>query len=1198
MGRGTARTWLRIGVVVGLVTTSTVALSSAPAPQAGAVGPVPGAPVVVEVSPRGLGALVSWSPADVTVPVTGYSLAAQAMSVAGVTIPAGCGSPAFSSAGPSDTAGLVSGLCDGIPYQVRVTASNGNGTGPASDSSNPVVPLPAGPPSAPMISSVVGRDGQLLVDWVPPTDNGGASLIWYVLTARAGTSTVRVRPAASATSATLSGLVNGTSYRVTLKSRNALGESPGSTQRARPRSATPPGSPVGLQVTTPTAGQLAVSWGSPTDDGGSPITSYWVIAQQVVQQTNPDGSFTWIPSTGPGVISRLTTNQSIALSALSTTTWYQISVLALSAKGASAPATSSTPSMPQVVLQPGAVPLTGATLNALSSWDGTTLVWNAPAPARVPGLQIGNTLVGGISPLTPKGLLAKVTAVTQPSPGTYRFTTTPGSLGDVIAQGGFRAEVNPNDITNAQFVPTVAGVQAIPGALALAGDPKRSFGIDTDLGPLHVKGSATMSANVGVDFHVDLNPFNSTPLVSASGWATETFTSEFTISAWKKFETEWQLGVIEFTPFPISLGGVPFVVFPQVKLFLKVHADGQLNFTTRWVNTVGGRVDWNTDHPTSLQTTNLSQAPKLVTTNIGIVTASTTGYVELSAHAEALLDDVTGPTVIGAAKLQATATLFAPPTDPWFQLDAIVAIKIGWTIDTPPPFKYHKDLAVTLAELDWPLLKRYGSPPAVPVITPASPTVIGGGTIQFSANTPVTWGLGQSTNGDSITSGGLLKTTGLGGRTITVTATNAKNQTGITNVNVGNPFDSPGDLAAYRDSGGTNATLTWTPPANTMDAPLTKYTIVTSPATHTTTVTAAETTALITGLEPNTTYRVIIIASNTNARTSQPAAVTISVRPYQLRELISSTLGGVAGNAQSRSGVISDDGNYVYFESRASNLISQPSGRFQSVYLRDRVRGATLPLNTRTGSDGDTLNAVSRNGQYALFSDSTGLYLYDRQSDTSRMISLAADFNGANMAISNSGSLFVDQNGRIWNLTSGQSVQIPCANGYLFPTFAKFRFTMDDSAIVFGANCQYYFGAYTYSVQAGTSTNLYTPNCSSWNGGNACMDAIEIDATGGHYAAALDTGTSSTALVVDRVRVASAAGHIEVCGMSDDGSRVAFTAHPSLDDSQVPSEGYLWDQGVRTTISGIEYCRGQGFAGASGDLLYEQGQQLWLARSA
>ena len=64
---------------------------------------------------------------------------------------------------------MIPGICAGLPYTVSVTASKAFGTSPASGLSEPVVPLAAQPPTAPLILlGTCAGSGSALVKWAPP----------------------------------------------------------------------------------------------------------------------------------------------------------------------------------------------------------------------------------------------------------------------------------------------------------------------------------------------------------------------------------------------------------------------------------------------------------------------------------------------------------------------------------------------------------------------------------------------------------------------------------------------------------------------------------------------------------------------------------------------------------------------------------------------------------------------------------------------------------------------------------------------------------------------------------------------------------------------------------------------------------------------------------------------------------------------
>jgi hypothetical protein len=212
------------------------------------VAPVaPGAPTAVGAAPGSGSAVVSWSApaANGASPLTGYHVTAYdgATPVATVAV-----------AAPATTT-TVAGLVNGRAYTFAVTATNGSGTGPASARSVAVTPRTV--PGAP--TGVVASAGaaSASVSWTAPGSNGGSAVSSYTVTAYAGAAAVQtLHVAAPATSTTLTGLANGSTYTFAVAATNAAGAGPPSTSAAVvPRPATitptpvaPPGDPVDAPV--------------------------------------------------------------------------------------------------------------------------------------------------------------------------------------------------------------------------------------------------------------------------------------------------------------------------------------------------------------------------------------------------------------------------------------------------------------------------------------------------------------------------------------------------------------------------------------------------------------------------------------------------------------------------------------------------------------------------------------------------------------------------------------------------------------------------------------------------------------------------------------------------------------------------------------------------------------------------------------
>lgn len=179
----------------------------------------------------------------------------------------------------------VRGLTNGISYSFKVTAKNLKTTGPASIASLAVTP--ATTPSAP--TDVIGTSGnkEVVVSWTAPTLTGGSAITSYTVTSSPLSQTCI---ALTASSCTVTGLENGTSYTFTVSASNSIGVGPASiasgTVTPMP---TAPSLPTNVVVDI-AIGRATVSWDAPLSDGGSVVTGYTVTAYRDLKTCTTDGA--------------------------------------------------------------------------------------------------------------------------------------------------------------------------------------------------------------------------------------------------------------------------------------------------------------------------------------------------------------------------------------------------------------------------------------------------------------------------------------------------------------------------------------------------------------------------------------------------------------------------------------------------------------------------------------------------------------------------------------------------------------------------------------------------------------------------------------------------------------------------------------------------------------------------------------------
>jgi Tol biopolymer transport system component len=114
--------------------------------------------------------------------------------------------------------------------------------------------------------------------------------------------------------------------------------------------------------------------------------------------------------------------------------------------------------------------------------------------------------------------------------------------------------------------------------------------------------------------------------------------------------------------------------------------------------------------------------------------------------------------------------------------------------------------------------------------------------------------------------------------------------------------------------------------------------------------------------------------------------VFVRVLATQTTEIVSVDSHGSTGNGRSQSAVISRGGDWVAFESDATNLVASDGNGVTDVFLRDRGLGTTERVSVDSaGNEGDGPSAIATSGQgisadgrfVAIVSDATNLVAND-----------------------------------------------------------------------------------------------------------------------------------------------------------------------------------------------------------------------------
>ncbi|MCL2093585.1 MAG: fibronectin type III domain-containing protein [Treponema sp.] len=180
------------------------------------------------------------------------------------------------------TSHIFTDLTNGTSYTVSVRAVNAAGNGAEASATA----IPIGVPEAPQNFKAVPGNGQVVLTWEAPDNDGGKAIMGYEVTIDDGNGfTTSVTKAEDEFTHTFTGLANGTEYTFQVLAVNNDGEEgDAATITSTPR--TVPDMPEDFKAV---AGEtfITLSWKPPTFNGGSPIINY---------EVTKDGGAIWGPA--------------------------------------------------------------------------------------------------------------------------------------------------------------------------------------------------------------------------------------------------------------------------------------------------------------------------------------------------------------------------------------------------------------------------------------------------------------------------------------------------------------------------------------------------------------------------------------------------------------------------------------------------------------------------------------------------------------------------------------------------------------------------------------------------------------------------------------------------------------------------------------------------------------------------------------
>jgi hypothetical protein len=152
-------------------------------------------------------------------------------------------------------------------------------------------------PGAPTNVTATAGDTQVTVTWTAPISDDEPAVTGYTVTVNPGGHVEDVDD--SILTATVTGLVVGTDYSVTVTARNRLGDSDPSDPRSITTTAVP-GAPTIVSASGGDA-HVTLTWTAPTSDGGSAIIGYMVTVNPGDHEEYVDGSTLTATVTGLAV---------------------------------------------------------------------------------------------------------------------------------------------------------------------------------------------------------------------------------------------------------------------------------------------------------------------------------------------------------------------------------------------------------------------------------------------------------------------------------------------------------------------------------------------------------------------------------------------------------------------------------------------------------------------------------------------------------------------------------------------------------------------------------------------------------------------------------------------------------------------------------------------------------------------------------
>ena len=229
----------------------------------------------------------------------------------------------------------ASKLTENNSYLFRVYAENDIGRSDPATLTEPVTAkLPFDPPGPPRnLQAKEVRKNSAILKWEPPEFDGGVPITGYTIEKKRGINWIKInKKPVHECQLKMSDLTEGEKYEVRVLAENEAGVSKPCTPiefvAEDPfKKPSPPGQPEVQEITADSA---QLSWAPPTNDGGSPVTGYYVEMKKV-------GDSKWSPLNKDLPVAE----EQFTVNGLKPETEYEFRIIAENLAGQSAPSPPS-----------------------------------------------------------------------------------------------------------------------------------------------------------------------------------------------------------------------------------------------------------------------------------------------------------------------------------------------------------------------------------------------------------------------------------------------------------------------------------------------------------------------------------------------------------------------------------------------------------------------------------------------------------------------------------------------------------------------------------------------------------------------------------------------------------------------------------------------------------------------------------------